>query len=341
MSSGFFAYSGDFDTIDFSQPVFTTFNTNFGDSTILFTITDLRALDGFIFLQSINDFTVDDDGILNRDINYLNYSGGFVSTQFNTPLVFILDYISGSGTFASSGGAGYVATGYGNFLESGIITGWATTQTGNFAVTGSGWATGLVEKYFTGIGTGVASGIGYTGYATGTMSGYYQDYIYDGSGKLSVNGAFVGGGLNVAIAPIPEIVTYATGYLDINQFSVGNILLYSPPTGGTYDLINVTGIHLYGELVPSGSEIYTGYNDTMWASSTTELYCQFSHGTGLAWFLNQHPDMGLIATCDDIENIVRCTTIYPGTLGNNCLFYSDAESLPGVPADGVNRNFRN
>ena len=98
-SSGVFAYSGDFDSIDFSQPVFTTFNTTYGDATVLFTITDLRSLNGFVFLQGIDSLIPNNSGILNIDVNYLNYSGGFATTGFNASLIFVLDYVSGSGTF--------------------------------------------------------------------------------------------------------------------------------------------------------------------------------------------------------------------------------------------------
>jgi len=99
LSSGFFAYSGDFSTIDFSQPIFTTFNTNFGDATVLFTITDLRTFGAFVYLQNIDSFELDENNNLNRDINYLNYSGGIATTGYNTQLTFVLDYISGSGNF--------------------------------------------------------------------------------------------------------------------------------------------------------------------------------------------------------------------------------------------------
>lgn len=102
-STGRFAYSGNFNLIDVTQPIFTTFNTNFGDSVILFTITDLRARDGFVLLQEIEDFSLDADDGLNIDVNYTNFSGGIGTTGFNTQLTFILDYVSGSGNFTVSG----------------------------------------------------------------------------------------------------------------------------------------------------------------------------------------------------------------------------------------------
>lgn len=98
-STGLFSYSGNFDSIDFSQPIFTTFNTSFGNTDILFKITDLRAMNGFILLQDIANFDFDSGTNLNRDISYTNYSGGFATNSFNTSLTFILDYVSGSGNF--------------------------------------------------------------------------------------------------------------------------------------------------------------------------------------------------------------------------------------------------
>lgn len=340
-SSGSFSYSGDFNSINFSQPVLTTFNTNFGDSTVLFTITDLRSAAYLVYLQSITDFSVDSNNNLNRDISYLNYKNGDVSNAFETRLTFILDYISGSGTFTETGGLGYSTTGYGSFVKSGTLTGWATTETGNFPVSQFAWATGRVSKYISGIGTGMASGSGFTGVATGTMTGLFEDYIFDGSGTLSLNSSFVGLATSAAISFEPENTTYATGYLDLTTFYATNMLVYSPPTGITRDLAGRTGINLYAEKVDLEEEVvYTGYNDDTWAESTTQLFCQFAHGTGLAWFINEHPDMGLIATYDDIENIIRFQSSLAGTVGNNSLIWSNAEGdSPGSSARGANTNF--
>ena len=98
-ASGIFAYSGDFDSIDISQPILTTFDTNFGSPFIFFNITDLRALNGFILLRDIDDFSLNAENNLNRDVTYLNYSGGIATTGFNANLSFVLDYVSGSGVF--------------------------------------------------------------------------------------------------------------------------------------------------------------------------------------------------------------------------------------------------
>lgn len=105
MKTGIFAYSGDFDSFDLSDPILTTFNTNFGDIEINFYIIDTRTLNKFVQFSAPTDFTFNSTGILNRDLIYLNYSGGFVTDIFNTSLVFQLGYVSGSGqakTFTGS-----------------------------------------------------------------------------------------------------------------------------------------------------------------------------------------------------------------------------------------------
>lgn len=102
-STGTFVYSGDFQSIDFSQPILTIFNTNFGDVTASFNITNLSNFNALVFLEDINNFSVNQSGQFNANINYTNYSGGFATTGFQTHLNFILDYISGSGDFTVSG----------------------------------------------------------------------------------------------------------------------------------------------------------------------------------------------------------------------------------------------
>lgn len=102
-STGVFVYSGDFQSINFSQPILTIFNTNFGDLTAFFNIINLSSSNALVFLEDINNFEVSSNGIFNRNINYTNYSGGFATTGFQTQLTFILDYVSGSGDFIVSG----------------------------------------------------------------------------------------------------------------------------------------------------------------------------------------------------------------------------------------------
>lgn len=101
LGSGSFAYSGNFDVLDLTQPILTTFNTNFNDATVLFTIVDARALGRFVYLTGPTNFSFNSTGVLNRDLTYLNYSGGFVVGNYPTSLSFSLGYISGSGVFPS------------------------------------------------------------------------------------------------------------------------------------------------------------------------------------------------------------------------------------------------
>lgn len=105
-TSGQFAYSGDFSSIDLTQPILTTFNTNFADATVLFSIIDVRSLSRFIQLTGPTDFTFVNNE-LNRDCSYLNYSGGFVTNAFNAGLQFSLQYVGGAlftGTWALATG---------------------------------------------------------------------------------------------------------------------------------------------------------------------------------------------------------------------------------------------
>ncbi len=98
-SSGYFSYGGDFNSLDLTQPILTTFSTNYDERSALFTIIDARTLSLVVQLTGPTDFTFNSTGILNRDVSYLNYSGGFVSDNFNTSLVFQLRYLTGLETF--------------------------------------------------------------------------------------------------------------------------------------------------------------------------------------------------------------------------------------------------
>lgn len=222
--TGTFAYSGDFSSFDLSQPILTTFNTNFGDVDVLFTIVDTRTLNRFVLLQEIAN-AFNGSGILNQDVNYLNYSGGFVTDSFNTQLTFILKYVSGSGaqadtTFLDS--APYFGTGYGNFAESGRLTGQYRFPTGNGVVSGEyiinlnafSWATGIASGFFSGVGTGLATGTNFTGAATSPFTGMFTARIYDGSGTFTNTSVLYG-------QPVGPVYTLdytgygnATGYIN-------------------------------------------------------------------------------------------------------------------------------
>lgn len=98
-SSGAFAYTGDFSSIDLSQPILSTFATNFDTATILFTIIDATTLNRFIMLTAPSDLGFNSDNVLNRDVSWLNYSGGFAGADYPTDLVFRLRYATGLETF--------------------------------------------------------------------------------------------------------------------------------------------------------------------------------------------------------------------------------------------------
>jgi len=55
-NSGFFAYSGNYNTLDFSQPILTTFATNYGNAEVLFSIVDARSFSSFVQLTAPTDF---------------------------------------------------------------------------------------------------------------------------------------------------------------------------------------------------------------------------------------------------------------------------------------------
>ncbi len=97
--TGAFVYSGAFGSLNLSQPILTTFNTNYQDTSILFTIIDTTNLNRFVQITNPTDFTFNSTGILNRNVSYLNYSGGFVTTAFNTALTFRLGYSNGQEVF--------------------------------------------------------------------------------------------------------------------------------------------------------------------------------------------------------------------------------------------------
>jgi hypothetical protein len=98
-SSGFFAFTGDFSTIDYSQPILTTLNTNYGDVSILFSIYDSATQNRFVYLTAPTTFAPSNDNVIQRETSWLNYSGGFVVENFSTSLTFRLQYSSGAQTF--------------------------------------------------------------------------------------------------------------------------------------------------------------------------------------------------------------------------------------------------
>lgn len=224
--TGYFYYSGDIIDIDFSQPIPINFYTNYDYPLINFYITNLSSLSYYVLLQPISDYSFNSQNQINRTLTYSNYSGGIISNNFNTDIIFELNYVSGSGSYVISNFANsgfYNITGYGNFLRNGYITGQSNVQTGNSSITGSyiinvssfAWATGASTGFFSGIGMGIATGIDYTGLAIGSFTGLATGLIYNGSGTLLYNGQATGYGL------ISQSVNYqsyinATGFLNIS-----------------------------------------------------------------------------------------------------------------------------
>lgn len=231
-----FFYSGDFSNFDFSQPITTSFYTNFGNLLINFKITDATSLNNFILLNEINDYNFNEDNQINRELFYSNYSGGVISDSFSTDVSFLLRYLDGSGRFtvddfASS--ATFAEFAYGNFRESGIVTGVASIQTGDSLLTGVysvpfsrfKWATGPVTGYFTGLGIGIASGQNYTGLAAGQISGSLMATVLDGSGSFVWNSVLATGVLINSGAAIGF-----TGYSNATGF----INLYNVPMNSAF-----------------------------------------------------------------------------------------------------------
>lgn len=143
-ASGYFSYSGAFDTFDLSQPILTTFNTSFSDTSVLFTIIDATSDNRFITLTAPTDLTFNASDILNRDVVWLNYSGGFAGATYPTDLIFQLRYATGAEVFT---GVWNMFTGINSSslismsFDTGLISGsgrFAANSSVNWQVTYSG-----------------------------------------------------------------------------------------------------------------------------------------------------------------------------------------------------------
>ena len=218
-ATGLFDYAADFNEVSPNQSILTTFNTNFNDVSIFFNIVDLRNYNLFVLLNENLNFAFDSGNIASSLVFYNNYSGG-VQSDFPTHLSVKLDYVSGSGSNSTSNfneGIAFQTTGYGNFKQSGILTGNYSVQTGNgiltgtFVVSGSkfAWATGAATGYFSGQGIGWGSGINYTGLATAPFTGLATGLIYPNSGTLLFNGS-----VSVVGTPTDAVSLGFTGYLN-------------------------------------------------------------------------------------------------------------------------------
>jgi len=318
-SSGLFAFSGDFDVIDFSEPILTTFNTNYNDTSVLFNIIDARTYNKFIFLTAPNSFTYNSDNVIERTVTWQNYSGGVVTNNYSGELFFALKYVDGSGTFTDNNFATnvpYTGIGYGNYSEFGTITGQTSFVTGNSELSGiytisfsqNAWATGAATGVFSIAGTGLASGIGYTGLATSQITGFATGFIYDGSGTLSLNQIFTGYSVGSAYSLDYASYTNATGYLNISGMSLG----FSFYIGNLATPI-IKGV-------------------------------QFINETGLIYYLSGAPQHLVNGVYNN--NYITLTSLYSGTLGNGIFvqendcsqgagFYSYSSFLTGGTNNGT------
>lgn len=280
--SGAFAYTGDYSTIDFSQPILTTFATNFGNAAVLFSIIDTRSFDYFVQLTAPTDFSFNASNVLNRDVSYLNFSGGVVSDGFNANLFFSLSYVSGSGSFTML--SPYSVPGLGRFNQSGYLTGYVPTPTGNILVSGTSWATGAATGFFSGMGTGIASGLGYTGLATGMMTGRATGFILDGSGILNLNYPLIGTG-RTAVAIGSTGGAFAAGYLDITTLTDGDQFQIIYPDGNDYEFapLAVLNCGYYPFAIPECN---------LGPGPGTPLV-SFTNATQLIECISGYPDLGL------------------------------------------------
>lgn len=272
--SGFFSFDADYDNIDFSNSMLTTLNTNFNDISVQFKIVDLRAYTLYVLLQETLDLTFDTGTTAQTLVLYNNYSGNTLA-DFPTHLQIYMKYVSGSGAFASSefgDDIPFFTTGYGNFRKYGYLTGNYYLQTGNSNLTGvvvvSGtkfaWATGATTGYFSGVGLGFGTGIGYTGLAYGGFSGSVTGFISDGSGTFLFNTTATG------VPQYAVSVNYtgyvnATGYIDISRMARNDYFYitsltdplikgfqFNNETGLVYYLSGQTNVHKVNGYVQGG-----------------------------------------------------------------------------------------
>jgi hypothetical protein len=312
-NSGAFAYTGDFVNLDLTQPILTTFNTNYGDESVLFYIIDATSLGRYVYLTAPTDFEFNSDDILNRDITWLNYSGGFVSTGFDTLLDINLSYLAGSG-LSTGAATGFSTAGIGRFQQSGLLTGLYASQTGTYPVSGFAWATGAATGFFSGVGTGIASGFNYTGLAVGDFTGLATGFIYGGSGTLTVTYPLVGVGLNGLSLFPTGAGTYATGYLDFTS--------YSPADG--FSITNGLSVFTMRAAGGPGDDPAPSC-----VGDGTYLMDVLTQITGIAPCLSGFTEVGVNGVYDG-ASIIRLTALTAGVDGNDIVISSDWVS----PGDG-------
>ena len=304
--NGKFKYSGELIDFDFSQPIFTIFNTNFGNTNVNFQLVNATTFDKLVLFDTISDYNFNSDDEINRTLTYTNYSGGVLVDNFNTPLTFKLEYVSGSGEFTVDDfatSAQFTANAYGNFLKSGWVTGVSVIPTGNLDVTGNytinfqrfQWATGASTGYFSGNGTGIGSGINYTGLAYGAFTGFVTGLIRNGSGTFIFDNVFATGtSLNPSFSINYTGYTNATGYLSL--------------TGIQYDDFFYIGIE----------------------STPLVRGLQFSNETGLVYYLSGAPQHKVSSYYSG--NLVYLNSLYSGTQGNGTFIRNGGCNLGSLVA---------
>lgn len=253
-SFSLFKFTGDYNFFDFSQTILTNFSTNFGDTSVEFQILDVSSLERAIIFDEISSYSFGENNSITRNLFYTNYSGGLASDSFNSDLEFVLKNINGTGDFEVSDfaqAASFTGLALGSFLESGIVTGFATINTGNSLISGNynvffdrfQWATGLATGFFTGFGTGLASGLNYTGAAYGPMSGIVIREISNGSGTFVLSNSFVTGfpflsGMAINYTGYAN----ATGFIDISDVPINGAFYIGVESNPI-----VNGIHYFEE----------------------------------------------------------------------------------------------
>jgi len=285
-----FRYSGDFTNFNYNQPITTWFYTNFGNVGVNFKIVDTSTLDRFVLLDELPQFTFNADNEINRQLFYSNYSGSNLTDAFDADLIFKLEYLDGSGAFIVDNfaqSAHFTANAYGNFLESGIVTGQTSIITGDSEVSGLytvsfnrfQWATGAATGYFSGNGTGLASGLNYTGLAYGGFTGFVTGLVRDGSGTFIFDNIL------------------ATGH-PINPLLSINYTGYSNATG----FLDLSGLSL-------GSSFFIGIESTPLVNGL-----QFSNQTGLIYYLSGAPQHKVNSRIDG--SIILLESLFSGEAGN-------------------------
>ena len=233
--TGYFTFNGDLNNFDTTQFILVNTYSNYNYNTFNFYILDISSFGKTIVFKSMPPLAFNSLNQINSPLQYNNYSGGFYTNDFNAEFSFILNYVSGSGLFKEDNiilSGFYNVIGYGNFIESGNLTGLSIVVTGTsqlsgqYVITGSNfaWATGIVTGYFSGIGTGMASGIGYTGIGVGPFTGLIIDTIYPNSGTLYYNNTFVTGfGLESQSLDYQGYIQ-ATGFVNLSGLNYDDII---------------------------------------------------------------------------------------------------------------------